>query len=76
MLSRRSDAIRNSSAAPSFLSSSFLPVLGEAPPRLELDQNLDRFAVIHCAIAAGHVIELTDPIEDATRLDTAFENVR
>lgn len=51
-------------------------MLGEAPPRLELDQNLGRFAVIHCAIAAGHVIELTDPLEDATRLDTAFENVR
>jgi len=42
----------------------------------ELDQDLDRLALVHHAVAIGHAVEVRDPIEDAAGLDPAFEDVR
>jgi hypothetical protein len=45
-------------------------------PAAALDQDLDRLALVHRAIAVGHTVEVRDPVEDAAGLDPAFEDVR
>src|SRR5438128_1156630 len=40
-----------------------------------LDQDLDRFPVVHRAVAVRYVVEAHDPIEDAARFDPALEDV-
>jgi hypothetical protein len=49
------------------------------PPKTiisELDQDLDRLALVHRAVSVGHAVEVRDPIEYAAGLDPAFEDVR
>src|SRR5439155_24295808 len=41
-----------------------------------LDQDLDRFPVVHRAVAVRYVVEAHDPIEDSTRSDPAVEDIR
>src|SRR5438876_3803896 len=73
---RLMDAISSSSAAPILLSSSLIHAVIDAPPSSELDQDLDRFAFVHRPVAVRHLVEAHDPIEDSTRFDEAFEDVR
>src|SRR2546422_5091723 len=73
---RLMDAISSSSAAPILLSSSLVHAVIDAPPSSELDQDLDRFAFVHRPVAVRHLVEAHDPIEDSTRFDQAFEDVR
>src|SRR5437870_6104311 len=42
----------------------------------ELDQDLDRLAPVHCAVAVGHPVEVRDSVEDAAGFDPSFEDVR
>ena len=44
--------------------------------RLELDEHLERLALVHRPVAVGHVVERADAIKDAAGLDLPFENVR
>ena len=44
--------------------------------RLELDEHLERLALVHRPVAVGHVVERADAIEDAAGLDLPLENVR
>src|SRR5436305_12229483 len=87
--SRRTDA-SSSSSAPAILSSSSLvhvlicisfcdPRGGFAFARRlrsKLDHDLECLAFVHCAVALGHLVDAHDPVEDATRLDPAFQAVR
>jgi hypothetical protein len=57
------------------VSSSLVHAVIGAPPSLELDHDLDRFAFVHRPVAIRHLVEAADPIEDATRFDSAFEDV-
>src|SRR5260221_13761939 len=43
---------------------------------LEFDDYLDRFACVHRTVAIRDLIEFTCPIENTTRFDPAFENIR
>src|SRR6266508_184463 len=43
---------------------------------LELDHDLDHFAVVHRPIAIGHTVEVRYPIEDSARIDPPSEDVR
>jgi len=44
--------------------------------RSKLDHDLECLAFVHCAVALGHLVDAHDPVEDATGLDPAFEDVR
>ncbi len=39
-------------------------------------RTFDRFAVVHRAVAVGRPVQAHDPVEDAARLDSAFEDIR
>src|SRR5581483_3756283 len=49
-----------------------------APPCLnsELDEELDRLALVHRAVAVRHVLERAGAVEDAAGLDPPLEDVR
>src|SRR5438046_2980602 len=40
-----------------------------------LHHDLDRLAVVHRTVAVRYLVEADDPVEDAARLDPAFEDV-
>src|SRR5215218_3871561 len=42
----------------------------------ELDQDLDRLALVHRPVAVGHPADVRDPVEDAAGLDPSVEDVR
>src|SRR5207249_1823871 len=42
----------------------------------ELNHDLDRFAVVHRAIAIGHAVEIRHAVEHATGLDSALHHIR
>src|SRR3954468_5633518 len=46
-----------------------------APPRSRLDEDLDRLAVGHRAVAVGHAVEVGRGVQDLPRLDGAVEDV-
>ena len=52
------------------------PVLLVGSSFLELDQELDRLALVHRAVALGHLVERAGAVEDAAGLDPALEDVR
>jgi hypothetical protein len=39
------------------------------------DHHLDRLAVVHRPVAIGHLVEGAYAVEDASGLDSAFEDV-
>jgi hypothetical protein len=55
------------------------PVAGRALARERFpsdgDQDLDRLALVHRAVAVGDPLEVDDAVEHATRLDPAFDDV-
>ena len=46
-----------------------------SPYSLELDHDLDRFAIVHRSVAVGYTLEVRDAVEHAPRCDPAFKNV-
>jgi hypothetical protein len=45
-------------------------------PLLKLDHHLDRFAVVHRALAVGHVVEFDNAVEHAAGFDPPVEDIR
>ena len=43
---------------------------------LELDLELENVALVHRAVAVGDIVKGSGAVEDAARLDPAFEDVR
>src|SRR6266513_1740916 len=43
-----------------------------SPWRSKLDHYLDRFAVVHRAVAVGHAVEIRDAVEYFARLDSSL----
>src|SRR3954449_1739387 len=71
--SSRTDASVSSSASLIVLSSSLVHVV--ICILLELDLELEDVAVVHAAVAVGYLVECSGAVEDASRLDSAFEDV-
>src|SRR5205823_10572430 len=42
----------------------------------KLDHDLECLAFVHRAVAVGDLVEADDPVEDAARIDAAFEDIR
>ena len=43
---------------------------------LEGDLELENLALVHRAVAVGHLVERSGPVEDAARLDPTLQDVR
>src|SRR3954468_21502304 len=71
--SSRTDASVSSSALPILSSSSLVHVV--IGLLLELDLELEDVAVVHAAVAVGYPVECSCAVEDASRLDSPFEDV-
>src|SRR5207247_885127 len=72
--SGRTDASFNSSAAPILSSSSLVHVVISLV--LELDQELDRLALVHRPVAVRNLVERAGAVEDAAGFDPTVEDVR
>src|SRR6266550_7840124 len=47
-----------------------------ADASLELDHDLDRFAVVHCTVAIGPAVEIRHAVEYASRIDSSLHHIR